>query len=481
MMLFLADKKDLDAHFVSWRRYRALFLAVDLGDRKAKRFPLWGAQATPEQLAAAQEKRDQHKAAKKAARKAAKKEKAAAQGTPKGDSDPVSEPKREKQPELTFYEEIPFDDLPTKMEFLQVVTVPGVKIRSLGTARSYRLEPGRYWWMGDRDLVAKMINKRSDPPRLELESWTDVVPGPDFEEVDAGIVAGPVPLRLFLKRAAATTTTTTTTSGGANDAGDAGSTTTTGVTAARAPRGRFPVYATTEEKEKALPRSQRKKQKGVPDPTATSRKTTGDQAPPGVAVPSNIGDRIPAKTVMGESANEAAIKARGELPPNDKGYEWCHLVGHGDGGKEEPGNFVAATYSANTEQLAIEEGFRSARESPGVDVRMKVTAYTLQGYPDVADWIRYKLVDAENKKILDHKIDAEVRGFTVPQFYTLRENVREAILNHFGIPLDWKEKQKEEKKRLQEAKGKGKGKRKRTEEGDAETKRAKLEKTDEDA
>lgn len=38
--------------------------------------------------------------------------------------------------------------------------------------------------------------------------------------------------------------------------------------------------------------------------------------------------------------------------------EWCHLYGHGDGGREEYDNFVSGSNHCNTEQLAIETGQR---------------------------------------------------------------------------------------------------------------------------
>jgi len=43
--------------------------------------------------------------------------------------------------------------------------------------------------------------------------------------------------------------------------------------------------------------------------------------------------------------------------------EWCHLFGHGDGGTEELGNFVAGSKHCNTEQLAIETGLRRVTHS----------------------------------------------------------------------------------------------------------------------
>ncbi|MFM0395083.1 hypothetical protein [Paraburkholderia phytofirmans] len=42
--------------------------------------------------------------------------------------------------------------------------------------------------------------------------------------------------------------------------------------------------------------------------------------------------------------------------------EWCHLVGHGDGGSETEGNLVSGSHYANTLQLAIEMAIRTFPE-----------------------------------------------------------------------------------------------------------------------
>jgi hypothetical protein len=48
------------------------------------------------------------------------------------------------------------------------------------------------------------------------------------------------------------------------------------------------------------------------------------------------------------AANVGAIKL-------DNGYEWCHLVGRGAGGKDTPENLVAASKHANTEMKTMED------------------------------------------------------------------------------------------------------------------------------
>ncbi|MBI5164955.1 MAG: hypothetical protein HY985_13770 [Magnetospirillum sp.] len=60
------------------------------------------------------------------------------------------------------------------------------------------------------------------------------------------------------------------------------------------------------------------------------------------------------------------------IPPTDQ--EWCHLIGHGDGGTETPENFVAGSKHCNTEQLAIECALRFDTELHN-KLKARVTAY----------------------------------------------------------------------------------------------------------
>ncbi|QLQ31702.1 MAG: hypothetical protein HZT40_08975 [Candidatus Thiothrix singaporensis] len=57
--------------------------------------------------------------------------------------------------------------------------------------------------------------------------------------------------------------------------------------------------------------------------------------------------------------------------------EWCHLRGHGDGGEERVGNFVAGSNHCNTEQLAIESAQRQTTHAGQADYRLFTTAYLL--------------------------------------------------------------------------------------------------------
>ena len=51
-----------------------------------------------------------------------------------------------------------------------------------------------------------------------------------------------------------------------------------------------------------------------------------------------------------------------DLPMNQ---EWCHLMGHGDGGGEIPENLVSGSRHCNTEQLAIESAQRHITHKSG--------------------------------------------------------------------------------------------------------------------
>lgn len=67
--------------------------------------------------------------------------------------------------------------------------------------------------------------------------------------------------------------------------------------------------------------------------------------------------------------------AKNYFPVNQ---EWCHLMGHGDGGNEYLGNFVSGSYHCNTEQLAIETGQRNITQQAKIgDYVLHTTAYLL--------------------------------------------------------------------------------------------------------
>lgn len=81
--------------------------------------------------------------------------------------------------------------------------------------------------------------------------------------------------------------------------------------------------------------------------------------------------------------------------------EWCHLLGHGDGGPEELGNFMAGSKHCNTEQLAIEVGQRRITHNDDIpkDIKAKfkakITAYL---FPNNGAWTDQVLTEAELRK-----------------------------------------------------------------------------------
>ena len=110
--------------------------------------------------------------------------------------------------------------------------------------------------------------------------------------------------------------------------------------------------------------------------------------------------------VAGASTDEKSYPVRTD-------QEWCHLVGHGDGGGEVFENFVSGSKHCNTEQLAIEIGQRTGRavysallkeaNKPAIELAVKVSAYLLPSEErlkpnprdrvDKASWETLKVLD----------------------------------------------------------------------------------------
>ena len=168
------------------------------------------------------------------------------------------------------------------------------------------------------------------------------------------------------------------------------------------------------------------------------------------------------------------------LPVNQ---EWCHLKGHGDGGKEELGNFVSGSFHCNTEQLAIEMGQRSVTHKNKGIFTLHATAYLLKdesldenkksdkikvfgnikpegqnkvltngdekttskdihtNNAPIAAYIRYKIYKNENgrkQKIFDYVFEGQSEFFDKNQFRILSATVKE-ILEKSMIPGCMKE------------------------------------------
>lgn len=93
--------------------------------------------------------------------------------------------------------------------------------------------------------------------------------------------------------------------------------------------------------------------------------------------------------------------------------EWCHLLGHGDGGIEELGNFVSGSKHCNTEQLAIEIGQRKITHSKSYnkEIKARITAYLM---PNEGTWMpgNYSRENIINELIKGIDIDNEEEFWT---------------------------------------------------------------------
>lgn len=164
-------------------------------------------------------------------------------------------------------------------------------------------------------------------------------------------------------------------------------------------------------------------------------------------------------------------RALGRFPTDQ---EWCHLMGHGDGGDERVGNFVAGSFHCNTEQLAIESAQRPTthqsdrfllnstaylitddsmrRDLAGNAYVSADPRYLSRAYPDsrppraeqpapdaeidrlstnapVAAFIRYKIIDKgadgdENNKVFDYVFEGQSEFFDRNQYNILGATVR---------------------------------------------------------
>ena len=181
--------------------------------------------------------------------------------------------------------------------------------------------------------------------------------------------------------------------------------------------------------------------------------------------------RPPAHKDRDTMMDGASASAEARRPADDGGLgadlthprqEWCHLVGHGDGGSEHASNLAAGSHYANTEQLALEEGARTLRAAGkphGVVVLLKVTSYLTPG-TNCADAIRYKVylrrnlpgtpasdaaVDSSEPsgpavaKIFDHLFDGQSDAFDRNQFAIAKQTLLDAGARQFaawGIEVD---------------------------------------------
>ncbi|GAA1956885.1 hypothetical protein GCM10009738_33650 [Kitasatospora viridis] len=134
-------------------------------------------------------------------------------------------------------------------------------------------------------------------------------------------------------------------------------------------------------------------------------------------------------------------------------YEWCHLVGDGDGGPSSPENLVIGTNAVNTEQLALETALRElipTVKGRGLDIRLEVQAL-MQQAPDEsvrqranvalpnllqADWISYDIslvkagdIGGQRVNVHRHIMDAKRGTMTESEFVVLRSGLKSRFKN----------------------------------------------------
>ncbi|MFF4586528.1 DUF4157 domain-containing protein [Streptomyces sp. NPDC001388] len=138
-------------------------------------------------------------------------------------------------------------------------------------------------------------------------------------------------------------------------------------------------------------------------------------------------------------------------------YEWCHLIGDGDGGPSDFRNLVIGTNAVNTEQLAMETGLRELIpqvRARGYDIRLDVVASVVQapmeqvhppatrGLPDrlQADWISYAIslvpvgnINGPQTPVHRQIMDATRGTITESEFVVLRATVKTAIRTALGV------------------------------------------------
>lgn len=158
--------------------------------------------------------------------------------------------------------------------------------------------------------------------------------------------------------------------------------------------------------------------------------------------------------------------------------EWCHLLGHGDGGKEVFENFVSGSKHCNSEQLAIETAHRRRiniseesnddeedemkdNEIKPISLEAKITAYmfpnegisleinenknALENHRNdgkgkvnggnerrmlnkpIARWIRYKIQKNRRGIFFDHTFDAQSQSFDYHEALILQTTLEREI------------------------------------------------------
>jgi hypothetical protein len=94
--------------------------------------------------------------------------------------------------------------------------------------------------------------------------------------------------------------------------------------------------------------------------------------------------------------------------------DWCHLYGHGDGGKETFHNFVSGSVHCNTEQLAIETGQRRVSQNQDIpaEIRIKLMwRITAELYPNIGSVRKAPELGLEALEALDPTLRGTVKAY----------------------------------------------------------------------
>ena len=97
--------------------------------------------------------------------------------------------------------------------------------------------------------------------------------------------------------------------------------------------------------------------------------------------------------------------------------EWCHLVADSLGGPSEPGNLVAASFSANTYMAALEALLKGQSA-----LSLTVTAHC--SAPNLGERIFYRIHHRQSGKIYDQTIDARAPGFNAANLTNVQTNLQ---------------------------------------------------------
>ncbi len=157
-----------------------------------------------------------------------------------------------------------------------------------------------------------------------------------------------------------------------------------------------------------------------------SRATVGKhgKSTTGAKVLTVKGGRKGGGSVMGASA--AAASGRGGAGGR-QGEEWLHLWGDNLGGPSSSANFVAGSYAANTEMLAIEHALAvNILCTAGLPISVTATCSSAH----VGEYVTYELMSPTGSGNFTHAIDLDNRYFTKAEYVALEGAVVAWLKTH---------------------------------------------------